>query len=114
MIVPRHPIDKLPTARPIRPGQEDLFPIAAHLLNAESDGVRASILLRLSDVVLLDASVPLAAACREAKFTEGGEFIDLWLAALCSRRGPDGQLPNWLAASLDYRRARLIALSQGR
>lgn len=113
MIAPHPSIGTLPAARAIRPGQESLFPIAAHLLNAEHDGVRASILLRLSDVVLMDASVPLAAACREAKFTEGGEFIDLWLAALCSRRGPDGQLPNWLAASLDYRRARLIALAQG-
>lgn len=98
----RTPQVRLPVARGVRPGQEQLFPPAAHLLNAESHAARAAMLVRLSDALVVTHGPVLEQACRGAGFATGAQFLQVRLAALLSRRDAAGALPVAPAGQLGF------------
>lgn len=98
----RSPQAVLPIARGVRPGQEHLFPLAAHLLNAEDDRARCAQLVRLPDCTVLSHGGVMAQACMEAGFGIGADYLQVRMAALTARRDGNGDLPAATTAQLRF------------
>ena len=80
---------------------DSMLPILRQLLDADGDAVRAGVLLRLPDTILLKYRPAIEKACQRARFDAGLAFLDVRLAALRAVRGADGRLPPDYAADLE-------------
>ena len=68
----------------------NMLPIISQMHEAESDRERASILLRVPDLVLMKYREVFEAACRRAGFQTGLEFINWRRAGWSAVRQVDG------------------------
>lgn len=89
---------------------DTMFPPAAQIIAAASDARRAAIILRLPDALTFTHAEPLMAACRDAGFVAGAEFILIRSTAFSAVRQIDGRLPAPIAAAIQTARAVLIDL----
>lgn len=105
------PARLLPRAHAVRSGQQHLFPIAAHILNAPNDSARARILQTLPDALVVTHQQALERACRQVGFNDGVLFLQVRSAALFARRGRDGSLPAGLAGQLAHFRTYFAGLA---
>lgn len=105
----RSPQAGLPMVRGLLPGQENLFPPAAHLLNAEDDKARCRIVLQLPDALVVSHGLHMERACREAGFALGTQFLAVRQAALSARRDTNGALPKALSEQLAFWRQFMAA-----
>lgn len=101
------------TVRATRPRDEGLFWIAREILRADSDAVRAAILLRIPDLVLAQKAEVLSEACTACQFGEGAGYISVRLSVACANRDPNGRLPSGMARLLEMWRCSMVALAAG-
>lgn len=102
---------RLPKLPRLRRTRDELFYVAAEILEASSDNRRAEILLRLPDAVLLEKMDAITHACRQAGFKIGMLFIGQRVAALSATRGRDGELPQHHVETLQLWRNGLAAMA---
>lgn len=88
---------------------DSMVPIIRQMHEAETDAVRARLLLNLPDGVLAKYAGVFASACRRARFDAGEEYVALRVAAFAAVRDDCGNLPRLLALSLRDARAAMIA-----
>ena len=90
---------------------DTMLPIIRQLRDARDDRVRADLLLRISDTILLKYADVIADAC--ASFGDGVAFLDLRVAALRATRDAAGLLPERQARPLDALRAAMARYAAG-
>lgn len=95
----------VPGRRDVR-RRPDIFGVASALTNAAGPASVATILLRLSDRLVLACADELEEECRRRDFAPGAAFIVSRAAALRAVRDAHGLLPEHLAANVEgFRRA---------
>lgn len=110
-----------PLLRPARPMPRSLstaardtkFFVAEQLLDAPDDAVRAGILLRVPDAVIAAKAKHLKAACKEACFELGSNYVDVRLAHQSANRDRLGNLPAAAGQELDRWRSYMVVVSEG-
>jgi hypothetical protein len=90
------------------------FPIFDQLAAATSNRERATILLRLSDGLVLEYGTGIIAACRALKFAAGAAFINERLAGLLAVRDAHGLLPQWRANAAEAWRMAISEFAAGK
>lgn len=93
--------------------REAMFFVAEQLLDAPDNAVRAGILLRLPDAVIAAKAKHLQAACKEAGFLLGSEYVAIRHGYQSAQRDPRGNLPAHVTEQLEYWRSGMVALSEG-
>lgn len=88
-----------------------MLPIIDQMQGATDDRVRADLLLRCPDSVLLKYETAFLQACRH--FPAGAEFVQQRNRAMRSVRSEAGALPTGLALELEIIRAELTAYAAG-
>lgn len=91
--------------------EEGLFWITRQILRANDDAQRASILLSIPDLVLVNRADELKEACGACQFADGVTFIDVRVAATCANRDEKGLLPADKAAQLERWRCGMAAIA---
>jgi len=92
---------------------DTMLPILRQMHDAADDRVRADILLRVPDTILLKFAPVFEKCCQRAGFEAGASFIVLRLVALQAVRDTGGHLPAQTAAHLASYQAALSVIADG-
>ncbi len=101
------------TAHADLPPESTMFEPAYRILVAEGSAARARILLQLSDVVIAEKTEQLRAACAQAGFVAGCQFLFVRVSCLCATRDRAGRLSDKDANLLELWRAHMTRLAMG-
>lgn len=89
------------------------LPLIQQMQDAGDNRVRADLLLRCPDGVVLKYADMLAGLCRHAGFEAGEIFVQCRVAAMLATRSAAGGLPGRLAMDVETLRAALTAYAAG-
>ncbi|TPM41561.1 hypothetical protein [Mesorhizobium sp. B2-3-4] len=92
---------------------DSMLPMLRQLHDADGNQVRADVLLRMPDSVMLEYHEVILNACRRGGFEVGMAFVDLRISLLLAVRDDQGRAPADLAKVAEHYRETLAAFVSG-